>query len=160
MDTLLGCDQTKKEQNNAVLAMSALVSAGKRDEAVAFAHEKMALYPGNDMLAVMLASMMMLYDKSDMQAMDRYREGEMLCRRILRDNHDCSPAGDLLRLTAKNTLSHLLSGRTAGKMRSGLPRNFRPIPADENICSSHSNRRRKKHLSGFHSARIYLYADA
>lgn len=108
VDTLLGCDQTKKEQNDAVLAMSALVSAGKRDEAVAFAHEKMALYPGNDMLAVMLASMMMLYDKSDMQAMDRYREGEMLCRRILRDNHDCSLAGDLLRLTAKNTLSHLL----------------------------------------------------
>lgn len=108
VDALLGCDRTEQEQNDAVLAMSALLSAGKREDAVQFAHEKLALYPGNHALAVMLASAMLLFGSTEPRAVERYREGESLCRRVLRDNQDVTVAGDLLRLTAKNTLSHLL----------------------------------------------------
>ncbi len=108
VDALLGCDRTEQEQNDAVLAMSALLSAGTREDAVQFAHEKLALYPGNHALAVMLASAMLLYGSTEPHAAERYREGESLCRRVLRDNQDVTVAGDLLRLTAKNTLSHLL----------------------------------------------------
>ena len=108
VDALLGCDRTEQEQNDAILAMSALLSAGKREEAVQFAHEKLALYPGNHALAVLLASAVLLYGKTEPYAAERYREGESLCRRVLRDNQDVTVVGDLLRLTAKNTLSHLL----------------------------------------------------
>lgn len=108
VDALLGCDRAEQEQNDAVLAMSALLSAGKREDAVQFAHEKLALYPGNHALAVLLASAMLLYGKTEPYAAERYREGESLCRRVLRDNQDVTVAGDLLRLTAKNTLSYLL----------------------------------------------------
>lgn len=108
VDALLGCDRTEQEQNDAILAMSALLSAGTREDAVQFAHEKLALYPGNHALAVMLASAMLLYGSTEPHAAERYREGESLCRRVLRDNQDVTVAGDLLRLTAKNTLSHLL----------------------------------------------------
>ena len=108
VDALLGCDRAEQEQNDAVRTMSALLSAGKREDAVQFAHEKLALYPGNHALAVMLASAMFLYGKTEPYAAERYREGESLCRRVLRDNQDVTVAGDLLRLTAKNTLSYLL----------------------------------------------------
>ena len=108
VDALLGCDRTEQEQNDAILAMSALLSAGKREEAVQFAHEKLALYPGNHALAVLLSSAMLLYGKTEANAVERYREGEMLCRRVLRDNQDVTVVGDMLRMTAKNTLSHLL----------------------------------------------------
>ena len=55
VDALLGCDRTEQEQNDVILTMSALVSAGKREEAVQFAHEKLALNPGNHALAVLLS---------------------------------------------------------------------------------------------------------
>ncbi len=108
VDALLGCDRAEQEQNDAVRAMSALLSAGKREDAVQFAHEKLALYPGNHALAVLLASAVLLYGKTEPYAAERYREGESLCRRVLRDNQDVTVVGDLLRLTAKNTLSYLL----------------------------------------------------
>ncbi len=108
VDALLGCDRTEQEQNDAILTMSALVSAGKREEAVQFAHEKLALNPGNHALAVLLSSTMLLYGRTEKNAVERYREGELLCRRVLRDNQDVTVVGELLRITAKSTLSHLL----------------------------------------------------
>lgn len=102
MDTLLGYDGTVAKQNRLVLKISHMIGRGEIEEGIRQAREALEMYPTNESLAILLATLLFTRKDGDHKEQE-LEEVVRLCRRVLGE-YGGSPEKIITALAAKNQL--------------------------------------------------------
>ena len=103
MDTLLGYDGTKEKQDRLVLEIAAMIGRGETEECIRRAREAVEMYPANNALAILLATVLFSRKDSEGKAGD-LEETVRLCNRVLMETGGRNSDSIIMALSAKNLL--------------------------------------------------------
>ncbi|MBR4961103.1 MAG: helix-turn-helix transcriptional regulator [Clostridia bacterium] len=103
MDTLLGYDGSMEKQNRLVLEISAMIGRGEMDEGIRRAREAVEMYPANNALSLLLATV--LFSRKDPEGKENdLEEVVCLCNRVLMETGGRNSDRIIMALAAKNLL--------------------------------------------------------